>query len=172
MARNYRRLTLLSALLVALAFLQLVPSGLGQNRVLPRPAQPPIAKDASKSEEPQYTDAVTLPRNPESKRLIQAAQDYLKKQEWRNASECLQSLLETPEDSFIEITRKNDAGADVMLRVSVRAEANRLIGELPPEGRESYQLQYGQIAAEKLRQALEQADPILLAEVSQRYLHT
>jgi len=172
MARNYRRLTVLSALLVTLAVLQFVPSGLGQNRVLPKPAQSGIAKDGSKSEEPQYTDAVTLPRNPESKRLIQAAQDYLKKQEWRIAAECLQSLLETPEDSFIEITRKNDAGADVTLRVSVRAEANRLIGELPPEGRESYQLQYGQIAAEKLRHALELADPILLAEVSQRYLHT
>src|SRR5438128_1806682 len=43
----------------------------------------------------KFTDAVTLPRNPESKRLIQAAQDYIKRKDWRIAAECLQSLLET-----------------------------------------------------------------------------
>lgn len=129
-------------------------------------------KAAVSPDDPKFTDAVTLPRNPESKRLIQAAQDYIRKKEWRIAAECLQSLLETPEDSFIEVKRKNDAGQESDLRVSVRTEANRLIGELPAEGLESYQLQYGQAAADRLREAVATADPVLLAEVAQRYFHT
>jgi outer membrane protein assembly factor BamB len=158
-------LRLITGLLIVAAIVLLAQPGRGQLRALP-------AKDASKSEEPKFTEAVTLPRNPESKRLIQAAQDYVKNQEWRIAGECLQSLLETPEDSFIEVTRKNDRGQDATIRVSVRSEANRIIGELPPDGLESYQVQYGQVAAEKLKQALETADPVMLAEVSQRYFNT
>lgn len=130
------------------------------------------SKDVAKAEEPKFTEAVSLPRNPESKRLIQAAQDYVKKQEWRIAGECLQSLLETPEDSFIEVTRKTATGTDTPMRVSVRSEANRIIGELPPDGLEAYQLQYGQLAAERLKEAMAAADPTLLAELSQRYFNT
>lgn len=127
-------------------------------------------KEKDKDEQP--TDAVSLPRNPESKRLIQAAQDYIKKKEWRIAAECLQSLLENPDDSFVEVRRKDKSGVEQSVRVSVRDEANRIIGELPPDGLESYQLQYGQAASDRLREATERADPVLLAEVSQRYLHT
>jgi len=142
----------------------------------PSAAQPaqrvaPGGKPAA-ADEPKFTDAVTLPRNPESKRLIQAAQDYIRKKEWRIAAECLQSLLETPEDSFIEVKRNNDAGQESEVRVSVRTEANRLIGELPADGLESYRLQYGQVAADRLREAVAAADPVLLAEVAQRYFHT
>ncbi len=124
-------------------------------------------------EKPAYGEAVTVPINRESKRLIQAAQDYIKKKEWLTAVECLQSLLEDKQDSFIEV----DGGADEKgktpkRRVSVRIEANRLIGELPPDGLETYQVKYGQTAANHLKEALEANDPARLAEVALRYLHT
>lgn len=121
--------------------------------------------------EEKFTDAVTLPRNPASKQLIQAAQDYIKKKEWQVAAEALQSLLETPDDSFIEVKRKVN-GRDVDAKVSVREEANRLIGELPPDGLESYRVRYGPTAHDRLKEAQEKADAMLLAEVSQRYFHT
>ncbi len=160
----------LSLRLIGIAFVSfaaaLILSGPIRGQLKPQPA-----KDV-KAEETKFTEAVTLPRNPESKRLIQAAQDYVKKQEWRIAGECLQSLLETPEDSFIEVSRKNQRGQDVTVRVSVRAEANRIIGQLPPDGLESYQVQYGQVAYERLKEAVEKADPALLAEISQRYFNT
>ena len=50
----------------------------------------------------------------------QAAQDYIKKKEWRIAAECLQSLLETPDDSFVEVKRKDATGKEQDLKVSVR----------------------------------------------------
>src|SRR5262245_49509399 len=132
----------------------------------PLPPGPPKAAGDEK-----YTDAVTIPTDRESKRLIQAAQDYIKKKEWRIACECLQSLLEGKEDSFLEITVEADEKA-VTRRVSVRNEANRLIGELPGEGLEFYQVQYGPAADARLKEALEKNDATILAEVALKYLHT
>src|SRR5262245_27557301 len=65
----------------------------------PRPAQPPVPKvapriaagGATKSADPRFTDDVTIPTDRESKRLIQAAQDYIKKKEWQVVCESLQS---------------------------------------------------------------------------------
>src|SRR3954471_385527 len=125
-----------------------------------------------KAEEKSFTDAVTVPTNRESRRLIQAAQDYIKKKEWRIAAECLQSLLEAKEDSFIEVEGQDERGQPAKRRVSVRTEANRLIGELPPDGLETYQVMYGQAAADHLKAALDAHDTALLAEVALRYLHT
>src|SRR5437868_5486461 len=89
-----------AVLLLALADARAQPRG------VPTPAPPPggaalPAKTAD--EKTPFSDAVTLPTHRESKRLIQAAQDYIKKQEWGTAAECLQQLLEDKQDSFIEI---------------------------------------------------------------------
>jgi outer membrane protein assembly factor BamB/tetratricopeptide (TPR) repeat protein len=120
-----------------------------------------------------FTDAVTVPVNRQSKQLIQAAQDYIAKKEWGTAAECLQQLLEDKQDSFVEIdAASDDKGKPSKRRVSVRNEANRLIGELPPDGLQMYQVKYGQAASESLKEALETNDPARLAEVAQRYLHT
>src|SRR5262249_21389370 len=86
--------------------------------------------------------------------------------------ECLQSLLETKEDSFLEVEGQDEQGKPLKHRVSVRIEANRLIGELPPEGLEFYQVQYGQAAENRVREAIDKYDPAILAEVALRYLHT
>ena len=129
------------------------------------------APQPAEAEKP-FTDAVTLPVDREARRLIQAAQDYIKKKEWRIASECLQSLLENREDSFLEVETNSEPGKTEKRRVSVRTEANRLIGELPPDGLEFYQVQYGQAAEARLKEALEKNDSSILAEVALRYLHT
>src|SRR5436305_1387305 len=105
-------------------------------------------------------------------RLIRTAQDYIKKKEWRTAVECLQSLLENRDDSFLVIDAPDDQGRTEKRRISVRTEANRLIGDLPPDGLEFYQVQYGQAADARLKEALERNDPAILAEVALRYQHT
>lgn len=146
----------------------------------PKPAQPPVPKIApriapgavAKSADPRFTDDVTIPTDRESKRLIQAAQDYIKKKEWQVVCESLQSLLEGKEDSFLEVTSNDADGKPVTRRVSVRAEANRLIGELPADGLEFYQVRYGPGAEARLKEALEKSDPTILADVALKYLHT
>jgi outer membrane protein assembly factor BamB len=127
----------------------------------------------AKDEEKTFTEAVTVPTNRESKQRIKAAQDYIKKKEWGTAAECLQLLLEDKQDSFIDVDGgPDDKGKPTKRRVSVRTEANRLIGELPPDGLETYQVKYGQMAADHLKAALDGNDPALLAEVAVRFLHT
>jgi outer membrane protein assembly factor BamB len=150
----------------------------GQPRVVPAvPALPPAAalpaQGKTGDDKTPFSDAVTLPTNRESKRLIQAAEDYIKKKEWGTAAECLQQLLEDKQDSFIEIDAAADEkGKPAKHRVSVRTEANRLIGELPADGLETYQVKYGQAAKDALKSALDANDPARLAEVALRYLHT
>ena len=158
-------------LVPGLVFALALPFAAAQQQRVIMPVQKAPGVADAKAEETN-ADAIALPRNPESKRLIQAAQDYIKKKEWRIAAECLQNLLESADDSFIEVRRKDAQGVEQDAKVSVREEANRIIGELPADGLESYQLQYGQAATNRLREATERADPAILAEVSQRYFHT
>src|SRR5262249_15511895 len=56
--------------------------------------------------------------------------------------------------------------------VSVRVEANRLIGSLPKKGMEFYRQSNNQKAAELLKQAKETSDERLFARVATAYLHT
>src|SRR5262249_34828217 len=107
-----------------------------------------------------------------SRQLIRAAEEYIKVKDWRVVAESLQTLLEAKEDSFIEVDGKDEKGEPVKRRGSVRTEANRLIGELPPEGREFYQVQYGPAADNLLKEALDKNDPSLLAKVAVIYFHT
>ena len=55
---------------------------------------------------------------------------------------------------------------------SLRAEAQRLIGQMPREGRELYELQYGARARQMLDEALDTGDVARIAEVSRRFFHT
>src|SRR5262249_16925858 len=84
------------------------------------------------------------------------------------ASRILQSLLDTKEDVFLEVPGPKNA----VKRVSLRQEADRLLGSLPPKGREFYELQYGPRAKARLAEAMAKGDRAILAEVAQRYFPT
>lgn len=113
------------------------------------------------------TDALTFPTDRKASRSLSAAEDFIKEEAWGEAARVLQSLLDTPEDVFIEVPRD---GATRW--VSLRGEANRLMGTMPAKGREFYELQYGARAKARLAEAKAKNDPQALAEVAQRYRHT
>jgi outer membrane protein assembly factor BamB len=93
---------------------------------------------------------------------------------WDDICAVLQRILDTKNDSFFQIKEKGPDGKDrVVRRVSVKAEANRIIGSFPKEGRDFYQLNYGAKAADLLKEAVGKGyDRAVLADVSLRYLHT
>ena len=93
-------------LAVALAGLLLSSAPL-RVRAQPRPAPPvPAGKTVDRpKDDPRFTDDVTIPTDRESKGLIQAAQDYIKKKEWRIA--CGLYLQELSPGRFIERARGN-----------------------------------------------------------------
>src|SRR5205823_7895809 len=75
-------------------------------------------------------------------------------------------------DSFYAIETK-DGDQTRYLRVSVKAEANRLIAGFPKDGLAFYQQAFGQDAAKLLADAVKNDyDVALLADLSQRYFHT
>ncbi len=116
--------------------------------------------------------AVSLPRDNRMKSRIEAAQDYIKSQDWAEACNVLQKLLEIKEDVFAEIPRKSLEGKSTTAIVSVKTEANRLIASLPPKGLEFYKITFNPAADAILKQARLKSDPNLLALVMKQYLHT
>jgi outer membrane protein assembly factor BamB/tetratricopeptide (TPR) repeat protein len=113
------------------------------------------------------SDAITFPTDRKAKTSLGLAEDFIKEKSWGEASRILQSLLESKEDVFVEVERNGKP-----TRTSLWREANRLVGAMPPQGREFYELQYGARARTRLTDAKTRNDPKALAEVALRYLHT
>ncbi|MBL8795070.1 MAG: PQQ-binding-like beta-propeller repeat protein, partial [Planctomycetia bacterium] len=75
------------------------------------------------------------------------------------------------QDGFVEVKRVVN-GKTIVRMVSIKAEANRLLGTMPKEGMEFYEVQFGQTARGRLLQARQAGDKDILAEVAVRFLHT
>ena len=74
--------------------------------------------------------------------------------------------MESPDDFFFQPDKQ------ASVHRSLKAEAQRLIGRMPREGRELYELHSGGAAQRMLDEALVSGDAAKLAEVSGRYFHT
>jgi outer membrane protein assembly factor BamB len=119
----------------------------------------------------EFTDAITLPTNRDIKNRLQIARDdAIPNKEWGQAAKLLQSVLDSKEDFFVPV-KKGPVGKEKIRWVSAKAEANRLLGEMKPEGLQFYEVQYGGQAKKLLAQAKKNGDPQLLAEVAQKYFH-
>jgi outer membrane protein assembly factor BamB/tetratricopeptide (TPR) repeat protein len=116
---------------------------------------------------------ISLPKDEKGrKKAIEAANDYIREEKWDIAVPHLQKLLEIDEDVFVRLTRKNAEGKDVLTWVSVKQEADRLLGTLPAAGLDFYKLTYGAKAAEMLKKAKQNGDYALLADLMKKYGHT
>lgn len=109
-------------------------------------------------------ERVRLPRDRNAERKLEEAQRLIKDQQWRQAIDLLQGMLDDKEDKFLQDARGRWA--------SVRSEANRLIASMGAEGLQHYEQYYGAQARAALQAALRAGDPQKVAEVAMRYLHT
>ncbi|MBL8830387.1 MAG: hypothetical protein JNM18_25650, partial [Planctomycetaceae bacterium] len=128
---------------------------------------------------------------------LRNSQELLAEKRYSEAVRLLGSVLESSEDFFVSPERKaaaekeepktpNPAQAirqrfpgqmmqqltSQMVNRSLKSEAQRLIGELPAEGREAYELQFGADAQRLLDAAARSGSISGLAEVSRRFFHT
>ena len=97
---------------------------------------------------------------------LSKARTYAEDGEYNVAVRLLQRVLETEEDYF----ELDNAGNPVSR--SFKAEAQRIIGSMPDEGRQAYELNYGAAAARELSAAVSAGNEAGLEEVSRRYFHT
>jgi outer membrane protein assembly factor BamB len=139
----------------------------------PVPAGPvPAPPTGNAPQLDEASHAISLPTDNRLKQQIEAAVDNIKAENWVLATEVLQKLVSIKEDVFVKVPRRLPDGREDHALVSVRAEADRLIGTLPRKGMEFYRLNYGPKAADLLKQARESGKPELLAQVMRLYMHT
>lgn len=138
-----------------------------QKAVQGRGAQPPAAPPGTPVVRRPVDRAAVDPRAPIDNRAatwLRRAVDHIRLREWNAALELLQRVTDQPEDSlyFNEGSKW----------VSLRAEANRLRGELPPEVLAEYRTQYGGLARQLLAEAGRRGDLAAYGRVAKGYFHT
>lgn len=152
----------------------MIRSPLAQAQVAPVPAK---ADDpAEKKDESAPLEVMIFPSDRDAKNMIKAVNDYLEEYKdkttnapWDKICFAAQQVLDAKSDSFYEA--KTEDGK--VQRISAKAEANRLIGRFPKEGKQFYQLSFGGTADSLLNDAIKKGyDRATLAEVSQRYFYT
>jgi outer membrane protein assembly factor BamB len=123
-----------------------------------------VEVDPQNSEE--LIDNLFLPADRSIARLMTRARKWLEQDHYSDAIECLDKILESPDDYFFQPDKQ------APVHRSLKAEAQRLLGQMPPAGRELYELHSGGRAQRMLDEAVAAGDAGKLAEVSGRYFHT
>ncbi len=139
-----------------------------------RPDLPPLAAQQQQAAPFVQFDAgegddlssVFLPTERTAKRRLDQARQLIVEKRFGEAVRMLDLILEAHEDSFFQADDQ-----DLHYR-SLKAEARRLIGQLPAAGRDAYQLQFGVRAQKMLEDATRAGDMAAIAEVARRYFHT
>jgi outer membrane protein assembly factor BamB/tetratricopeptide (TPR) repeat protein len=142
-----------------------VPARLTAQRPAPAAAVTQVGPDDS-ADDDDLAQNVFVPPDRSLLQELAKARQLIAEARFGEAVRCLGSILDGPEDYFFQPDKK------VPVHRSLKAEAQRLIGQMPREGRELYELQYGARARQRLAEALSSGDASGLAEVSRRFFHT
>lgn len=160
--------------LVLAALLSFGVAGLAVSQPVPVGGLQPTAKDADAGPKPEVYQAFTFPVERDASQRLEAVIDYMKKKSvpWEIVCGTAQHLLDSKSDSFYPV-KDPETGEETGARVSVKTKINDVIGELPREGRQFYELTYGPTADAALKEAVQNGyDRAALADISQRYFHT
>ena len=114
-----------------------------------------------------------IPEQRDARQQLQAVTDYLGRTNvpWDVVTRTAQQLLDAKSDSFYRV--KDAKGNDTGVVVSVKSRVNQLLADLPKEGRQFYEQEFGPQATELLKKAVEAGyDRAVLADLSQRLYHT
>lgn len=122
--------------------------------------------DKSRPEDQEIVAGVYLPTDRSLSRAIARAKERLAEHEYHEALAFLHTILGRDEDSFLERSG-DDRG-----QLGLKATARKLIGELPPEGHDAYELLNGPTARRQLEAALKSGDRNGLAKVVRQFFHT
>jgi outer membrane protein assembly factor BamB len=141
----------------------------GQRRAAPpgiQVRQVQLGGRALGDEEETLSDGVFLPPDRQAKRRLEVASEMIGENRYGEAVRLLGALLDSAEDFFFK------PNPDQPVYRSLKAEAGRLLSGLPPDGRQSYELQFGARARKMLEEAAAAGDMARIAEISRRYFFT
>jgi outer membrane protein assembly factor BamB len=143
-----------------------MPPDIAPPAVQPRPAPRRLPGLRSKLEE-DSPDRVPLALDRQTLKELETATEQIGKQQYPDAIHHLQRVLDSAEDSWIEVP-----GAHAPEFRSAKRQAADRIGKLPAAARDSYETEYGQVARQMLDEALRRSGGPELADVVNRYFHT
>ena len=110
--------------------------------------------------------AASFLEHRELMKVLRTGRDLLAEQRYAEAVGQLAQILEAPEDYFFQPDR------DQPFFRSLKVEAQRLLGSMSAQGRQTYELQFGAAARRLLADGLARGDAATIAEVSRRFFHT
>jgi outer membrane protein assembly factor BamB/tetratricopeptide (TPR) repeat protein len=122
---------------------------------------PPIAEESPR-----------LPRDRKAQQRLEAAREYVEDRAWPKAVRLLQKLLDVETDSFYREPVRNPGDKTPPRWISIRGEAEKLLADLPPEGKDSYRTTYEPTARKELNAARARHDWPAIHEIARRYRHT
>ncbi len=128
-----------------------------------------VLPDRNRPGEANDRDAVSgvyLPTDRALAKAVGRARERIAGHEFHEALPFLQNLLTRNEDSFLERAPTDRE------QLGLKATARQLIGELPPEGYDAYELLNGPTARRQLEAALKAGDRNGIANVVRQYFHT
>ncbi|MDH3718632.1 MAG: PQQ-binding-like beta-propeller repeat protein, partial [Planctomycetota bacterium] len=118
----------------------------------------------------RLTEPVFLPPDRRMVRMLQTSRKLLDQDRYSEATRALARILTAEEDFFVA-DRPGVAGEGRHFR-SLKNEARRIVGQLPPQARKSYELQFGITAQRMLNRAIADGNTEAIADVTRRYFHT
>ena len=145
-----------------------VPNGFPR-AILGKPKKP---KKPVGNGDPTARDRVDLlaPQDPRQAKLLRQAHDWMKSGQHARVLEAVSVLLNPPAGAKFE--------ADSLFRgqqgrwITVRDEANRLLGQLPESFRETFRTRFGAEATRRLAEAETSGGESEMVEVADRFFHT
>jgi outer membrane protein assembly factor BamB len=116
--------------------------------------------------------AIKLIENDAMQRAIDLAVVAVSDGAWDDAADYLDQILNAPEDCYARVDTIDAKGEKKSRWSSVKFEANNLIGSMPPEGLNVYEVKFGGDARKLLNEAKETGNRQLLGKVAFIYRHT
>lgn len=153
------------------------PSGFAQ-------LAPPRVQVAASDEALDYIDPVFSPPDRKMLQKLNDAQKLLEQERYSQAVRALVEILDPPkriqtadnddrmDDDYFFKSDPELHPDDGRRFSSLKSEARRMLGQLPPPARQSYELGFGGLAKRKLERAVGSGDIEAIAEVTRKYFHT
>ena len=138
-----------------------------------RPAAGPVKpKPPVGNGDPTARDRIDLlaPQDPRQAKLLRQAHDWLKSGQHARVLEAISVLLNPPAGARFE--------SDSLFRsegghwITVRDEANRMLGRLPESFRETFRTRFGAEASRRLSEAKATGGESAMVDVADRFFHT
>jgi len=134
-------------------------------------AAPALVAEGEKAKDENLTAAQSI-FPPVDRQLLLAlskARQLTGDGRYAEAVRYLGTILDAPEDYF-DCSSESALASQVF--PSLKGEAQALLGQMPSQGRELYELQFGARAQQMLKAAVTAGDAAGLAELSRRFFHT